>query len=108
MENIQKNLAPLKILNEVFSKLSGNLRLLHANLPLEYIQNQEFLENPEKFNEHLARYEKDLETNKISLTIYEQEYEEKMKTLKKARDLLEEHGDFIKFYSNRLVLLREN
>lgn len=108
MESIQKNLAPLKILNEILSRLSGYLRLLHVNLPFEYIQNTEFLEDPNKFQERLDQQEKEIKVNKISLTIYEQEYEEKMQTLKKTRELLEEYGDFIKFYSNKLVLLREN
>lgn len=108
MEKIKKKLTPLKILNEMLSKLSGYLRLLNVNLPLEYIQNQEYLENPDKFQEHLDQEEKALKANKISLTIYEQEYEEKMNALKEVRKILEENGEFIKFYSKKLVLLREN
>jgi len=75
---------------------------------LEYIQKQEYLENPDKFQEHLDQEEKDIEANKISLTIYEEEYQEKMNALKKVRKILEENGEFIKFYSKKLVLLREN
>jgi len=108
MEKIKIKLTPLKILNEILSKLSGYLRLLNVNLPLEYIQNQEYLENPDKFQERLDLEEKDLETYKISLTIYEEEYEEKMKTLKNTRKILEENGEFIKFYSKKLVLLKES
>jgi hypothetical protein len=108
MEEIQEKLKPLKILNEVFSKLSGYLRLLHVNLPLEFIQNQEYLENPDKFQERLDQEEKDIEAYKISLTIYEEEYEEKIDTLRKARKILVDNGEFIKFYSKKLVLLKEN
>jgi hypothetical protein len=108
MEKIQKQLKPLKILNNILSKLSGYLRLLNVNLPLEYIQNQDYIENPVKFQEHLDQEEKDIEANKISLTIYEEEYEEKMNALRKVRKILDENGEFIKFYSKKLVLLREN
>jgi len=107
LEQLQQEMVPLKTINEIFSTLSGYLRLIHVNLPFEYIQNQEFLQDVEKFYERLDHHEKEIETNKISLTIYEQEYEDQMNILKKIRELLGKHGDLIKVHSDKFVLLRD-
>ncbi|MCP4760575.1 MAG: hypothetical protein GY870_02265, partial [archaeon] len=106
MEKIQLELTSLNTMNKKLSTLSGYLRLIHPNLPFEYIKNPVFLKDPIKFNEQLDQYEKDIKARKISLTIYEQEYDEKMSTLKKIREFLEHCGD-LQLNCDRLVLLKD-
>jgi len=107
MEKVKDELTQLKTLNEIISKLSGNMRLVHKNLPYEFIQNLEFRKEPDKFLDHLNKYEDKIKGQKISSTITEQVYNEKLTTISRIREILREHKNFIKKYSDRMKLLYE-
>ena len=107
MGKVKDELTQLNTLNEIISKLSGNMRLVHKNLPYEFIQNQEFLKEPDKFLDHLNKYEDKIKGQKISSTILEQVYNEKVTTISRIREIIREHKNFIKNYSVRMKLLYE-
>lgn len=107
MGKVKDELTQLKTLNEIISKLSGNMRLVHKNLPYEFIQNLEFRKEPDKFLDHLNKYEDKIKGQKISSTITEQVYNEKMTTISRIREIIREHKNFIKKYSDRMKILYE-
>ncbi len=107
MGKVKDELTQLKTFNEIISKLSGDMRLVHKNLPYEFIQNQEFLKEPEKFLEHLNKYEDRIKGQRISSTISEQVYYEKVTTISRIREIIREHENFIQKYSDRMKLANE-
>jgi len=107
MESVKEDLSQLKKLNEIISRISGNMRLVHMNLPYEFIKNPEFMNNLGKFLDHISIYENKIKNQKISLIMSEPSYNEKMSAISRIREIIEINHDFLKKYKDMVKLIYE-
>ena len=107
MESVKADLSQLEKLNEIISRISGNMRLVYKNLPYEFIKNPEFMSNPGRFLDYISKYENKIKNQKISSIISEPSYNEKMSAISRIREIIERYNDFFKKYSGMVKLVIE-